>query len=923
MNPVLLGRQVSESLRDLVRASFPMSSRPFVGAVDRFLEEPRNFLQGPWISVDMPFAQADTSDEPFPEIPMGFRPYAHQMQAFDRLRGPDPRSTLVATGTGSGKSECYLMPILDHCRTQAGQPGIKAIVIYPMNALATDQARRIARMITDNPALKGVRCGLYADAEPQDATSVVTADDVITSRAAMRQNPPDILLTNYKMLDYLLLRGQDRALWEQNGPETLRYLVVDELHTFDGAQGADLALLIRRLKARLGTPENHLACVGSSATLGTGADTEAKLIHYAEHLFGEPFDPGCLIRETRQNASDLFEPVEFTDTDRPEALREALDRAEGQTQAEAAETLARTVFADGYEDAFDGVNDPASLEWRLRLGEKLLQHLRVQDVLRVLAERGGPVALEEIAERLGENRLYRRWSEEDRHPLAEAVVALVSWARVPGGPEGRPFLNVRMQIWTREMARMVASLPDPNLGNAAIALRHSDDLDDLDLHRHLPVVHCSRCGTAGHLTQIPDGGGPMVSDLNALYRGFFDTAPRSRILYHEPTANRRDVKGRGATFPARVNPNTLVMDREDPKGVDVWVYDPTTDRGTFDKTCPACGAAQALQILGLRAQRLTAGLTTALFNSEHHEVELDAKPRLLMFSDSVQDAAQRASVTEIRNSGNVMRKALMKSLEAGPRSLADVIAHAPTDIRSACGDETFVARFIAQDQTWRREYTQLTLTGALSGGLADDVETRLGWEFFSDLTYRSHTSQTLEATGMAAIAVAPESVDVLADRVHMGLAAALPAAIVPPRADIRALLSGFLDEMRRQGAVDVEYIRRALHNATSAKGLNYFAAQAEIGLRTFNVLPGAKRPGLRGAPASVAPPGHSRHAAVPVEDDHQLVRGLARPLLPVPRPLGVEPIQRDPGRNPETPRRRRPASTRRIRKRSTRFRLAS
>lgn len=316
MNPVLLGRQVSESLRDLVRASFPMSSRPFVGAVDRFLEEPRNFLQGPWISVDMPFAQADTSDEPFPEIPMGFRPYAHQMQAFDRLRGPDPRSTLVATGTGSGKSECYLMPILDHCRTQAGQPGIKAIVIYPMNALATDQARRIARMITDNPALKGVRCGLYADAEPQDATSVVTADDVITSRAAMRQNPPDILLTNYKMLDYLLLRGQDRALWEQNGPETLRYLVVDELHTFDGAQGADLALLIRRLKARLGTPENHLACVGSSATLGTGADTEAKLIHYAEHLFGEPFDPGCLIRETRQNASDLFEPVEFTDTDR-------------------------------------------------------------------------------------------------------------------------------------------------------------------------------------------------------------------------------------------------------------------------------------------------------------------------------------------------------------------------------------------------------------------------------------------------------------------------------------------------------------------------------------------------------------------------------------------------------------------------------
>ena len=100
-----------------------------------------------------------------------------------------------------------------------------------------------------------MRAGIYADAEPQNPAHEVTADSVITHRETMRRNPPDILLTNYKMLDYLLLRGRDKPLWERNDPETLRFLVVDEMHTFDGAQGADLALLLRRLKYRLEDPE--------------------------------------------------------------------------------------------------------------------------------------------------------------------------------------------------------------------------------------------------------------------------------------------------------------------------------------------------------------------------------------------------------------------------------------------------------------------------------------------------------------------------------------------------------------------------------------------------------------------------------------------------------------------------------------------
>src|SRR5688572_8285992 len=117
----------------------------------------------------------------------------------------------------------------------------------------------VLETIASTPAFAGLRVGLYVGGRG-DTSPVMTKTSVITDRDAMRKAPPDVLLTNYKMLDYLLVRPRDRALWEHNAPDTLRYVVVDELHTFDGAQGTDLALLLRRLRARLGTPAGQLIC---------------------------------------------------------------------------------------------------------------------------------------------------------------------------------------------------------------------------------------------------------------------------------------------------------------------------------------------------------------------------------------------------------------------------------------------------------------------------------------------------------------------------------------------------------------------------------------------------------------------------------------------------------------------------------------
>jgi DEAD/DEAH box helicase domain-containing protein len=278
MIPSVLAGQVRRGIEDFLLTTFPITNPFFAGCLDRLLAQPGEVFRGPYLSVKLPFTPASGKARPFPQVlPEDFRPYRHQELAWERLDSRAGRSTLVATGTGSGKTECFLFPILDHCYRHRGKPGIKAILIYPMNALATDQARRLAKTIFHNPELRGyVTAGLYLGEDEFDPkggprrarSAVMTETELIAERGVLQNAPPDILLTNYKMLDYLLVRAKDAGLWKYNAPDTLQYLVVDELHSFDGAQGADLACLIRRVKERVRTPQGRLICVGTSATLG-------------------------------------------------------------------------------------------------------------------------------------------------------------------------------------------------------------------------------------------------------------------------------------------------------------------------------------------------------------------------------------------------------------------------------------------------------------------------------------------------------------------------------------------------------------------------------------------------------------------------------------------------------------------------------
>jgi len=233
MIPSVLADQLKKGVEDFLKTTFPISTPFFHGIIDRLLNGTNSIFKGPYLSIQLPFKNGNKKENFFPNIPMKFKPYLHQIKAFERLSGENTKSTLIATGTGSGKTESFLYPILDHCRKYSGKKGIKAILIYPMNALASDQALRIAKLIYENDKLKNlVTAGLFVGQSEKDPHYSMGKDYIITNKDEIRNNPPDIVLTNYKMLDYLLIRAMDYPLWRNNDPETLKYLVIDEIDLF-------------------------------------------------------------------------------------------------------------------------------------------------------------------------------------------------------------------------------------------------------------------------------------------------------------------------------------------------------------------------------------------------------------------------------------------------------------------------------------------------------------------------------------------------------------------------------------------------------------------------------------------------------------------------------------------------------------------
>lgn len=208
--------------------------------------------------------------------------YVHQAQAIESIQ--KEQTTIISTGTGSGKTESFLLPILHHCLVEKGNSGIKAVILYPLNALANDQIGRIIKAVRGT----GIRVGCFVGSTPR--TKARTSDDpdeLCISRREMIERPPDILITNYVMLDRLITKPDFRSMFTQSAG-TLKYLVVDEVHYFRGTKGANLSLLLRRFRTLC---RQSLIQIGASGTLRSGGgyfpdSKQDSIEQFARLIFG-------------------------------------------------------------------------------------------------------------------------------------------------------------------------------------------------------------------------------------------------------------------------------------------------------------------------------------------------------------------------------------------------------------------------------------------------------------------------------------------------------------------------------------------------------------------------------------------------------------------------------------------------------------
>ncbi|KAB2893776.1 MAG: DEAD/DEAH box helicase [Bacteroidetes bacterium] len=215
----------------------------------------------------------------------------HQLEAI--LIAQSQENYILTTGTGSGKSLSYIVPIVDHVLKQGSGRGIQAIIVYPMNALANSQAGELKKFLQDG----------YPENQSPVTFARYTGQETEQQRQEIIQNPPDILLTNYVMLELLMTRPREKKLIQQ--AQGLRFLVLDELHTYRGRQGADVALLVRRVRNRLEQTQ-PLQFVGTSATLaseGTYDEQREKVAEVGTQLFGSEVKSQHIVGETLERVT--------------------------------------------------------------------------------------------------------------------------------------------------------------------------------------------------------------------------------------------------------------------------------------------------------------------------------------------------------------------------------------------------------------------------------------------------------------------------------------------------------------------------------------------------------------------------------------------------------------------------------------------
>ncbi|GGO98508.1 DEAD/DEAH box helicase [Actinomyces gaoshouyii] len=847
--PSLQAERIRAAIVDYLSTTFALTDAEPRRALTDFLQNEHNgVFVGPFVRLRLPYVPASARSEVLDWDP-GLTPYRHQEQAYQRLTtkgGHRPQPTLITTGTGSGKTEAFLHPVLDHVlRARAeGVTGLKALILYPMNALASDQAGRLARLLTSDSSLAGIRAALYTGDASATPTASVSPSSLITDRHAIRADPPDILLTNYKMLDQLLLRPEDRALWSTSA-SSLTYLILDEFHTYDGAQGTDVAMLLRRLglalRAHLAdddprqadyerSPLGPVCPVATSATLGDGGDP-THMLAFARDVFGADLPVEAIVTETRTDLDTWAKPHRAA-TARlglkarrltalsPTDLAHLADLAD-QPVTDSAQLLA-DVVSILYQPQDDQPADRVTDLIAPNLAHAIQSHPDIIDLIS-RANRAAPLA-GLAASVLSPAQLTD--PAVSRQALAVLLAALSTIRAGLDGAPDRSAIGVEVTLWIREVTRV------DRLLDARPAFRWSDTADrsSQDVPAR-PALYCRSCGRSGWGISLAPTGQGEKADQSEVRRDRVLGDTRFRALLAAPgeEADYRRRVETGEPDPARHHPGLRwysVADRElltripeegsletrEGRYLPVLVLtgdDRAIAEDTTHDVCPSCGAADSIRFLGSAVATLLSVSLTTLFGDDALD---DADKRALIFTDSVQDAAHRAGFIDQRSHTMSLRSALRDVLNA-ETTLSD---WADTTLDAAANDAfdryRLVPAALAEHPQFK-PYWEPDATASERRKAAVYVRRRLLFDIALEIGLQSTYGRTLEATGSLTVHVdAGQSMDLIRIAREAlgegGAPDALPGLESLTEAGLLAWVRGTVERMRRDGAIDHEWLKR-------------------------------------------------------------------------------------------------------------------
>lgn len=723
LNPVTYTEHV---VRDFLRyqlTAYPFSDVRLHRQMRRLLnlEETRQtpLMRGPYVSLSRTFRQGPPASELVREgilhphmtnLVLYERLYDHQGRAIRAIAAG--RTTLISTGTGSGKTESFLYPIISRglqLRDENAAQGIVAVIVYPMNALAEDQLDRLRQLLVGT----GVTFGLYVGKTPESSAEVAgvrlqhgasIADyeaelnrleqarearavhpvEERPSREELRAAPPRILLTNVKQLELLLTRQKDIEMFRGS---RLEYLVFDEAHTFRGASGAETACLIRRLRTFCGRGSQETVCVGASATIAGSEGPAVEGVRFATRFFGVPAEQVEIVREE-------FEPDTWAEN------RRISDPFPGDPAVQFDNVLRALRRLEDHPDSIDAKQHFCGIFQALsgrrldlhRLPESLYEQLSTNDLLSRASEiLDLPRPLDEFCEELGVGIGRRVPVEEILTWFAMGAVARKN---------GRALLRPVIHGFVRGVGGGVVTFPGTS-NEPRLWLSPEDHVRSGETNYfRLPVTTCTTCGQQYFIHWLQDFeytgrqpfGGEAVQD-RYIWRPQSEARGGRRVVLLDRLVLREDEDDDDA--PAGPPRNTTAVyfcrhcgtlhprriDRCDGCGVDsplVELFTVQQRQETIGRlhSCVACRELGRWGASGHRepARPVRAVNVSDVFVLAQSMIEHADHKRLLVFADNRQEAAFQAGWMQDHARRYRLRALMYRRIRQEPVSVGDLTA---------------------------------------------------------------------------------------------------------------------------------------------------------------------------------------------------------------------------------------------------------